>query len=76
MRRKQDHPKDSAEKTVSEIRRATRRRFSAEEKIRTVREGLGGGPHCGAVPAREDQPEAGLPLVEGVFGGGQEAPNR
>ncbi len=42
MRRKEDHQKDSAEKTVREIRRATRRRFSAEEKIRVVLEGLRG----------------------------------
>ena len=33
---------DSAEKTVRDIRRATRRRFSAEEKIRIVLEGLRG----------------------------------
>lgn len=32
----------SAEKTVRDIRRATRRRFSAEEKIRIVLEGLRG----------------------------------
>ena len=60
MRRKEDHPKDSAEKTVREIRRATRRRFSAEEKIRVVFEGLGGGQHGGAVPTGEDQPEPDL----------------
>ena len=30
----------SADKTVRDIRRATRRRFSAEEKIRIVLEGL------------------------------------
>jgi len=35
------HP-DSTEKTVRDIRRATRRRFSAEEKIRIVLEGLRG----------------------------------
>ena len=34
--------KKSAEKTVREIRRKTRRRFSAEEKIRIVLEGLRG----------------------------------
>jgi hypothetical protein len=34
--------KDSAEKAVREIRRKTRRRFSAEEKIRIVIEGLRG----------------------------------
>ena len=33
---------DNAEKTVREIRRATRRKFSAEEKIRIVLEGLRG----------------------------------
>ena len=34
--------KDSAEKAVREIRRKARRRFSAEEKIRIVIEGLRG----------------------------------
>ncbi len=42
MRRKDNHQKDSAEKTVRDIRRATRRRFSAEEKVRIVLEGLRG----------------------------------
>jgi transposase len=32
----------SAEKTVRDIRRATRRHYSAEEKIRIVLEGLQG----------------------------------
>ena len=39
--RERRHP-DSAEKTVRDIRRATRRKFSAEEKIRIVLEGLRG----------------------------------
>ena len=34
--------KQDAEKTVRDIRRATRRKFSAEEKIRSVLEGLRG----------------------------------
>ena len=34
--------KDSAEKTVRDIRRATRRHYSAKEKIRIVLEGLRG----------------------------------
>ena len=34
--------KRSAEKTVRDIRRATRRKYSAEEKIRIVLEGLRG----------------------------------
>ena len=41
MDREGRHP-DSAEKTVRDIRRATRRKFSAEEKIRIVLEGLRG----------------------------------
>ena len=40
MTRKTNKP--SAEKTVRDIRRATRRRYSAEEKIRIVLEGLRG----------------------------------
>ena len=34
--------KDSAENAIRDIRRATRRRYSAEEKIRIVLEGLRG----------------------------------
>jgi transposase len=34
--------KDSAEKTIRDIRRATRKRYSPEEKIRIVLEGLCG----------------------------------
>lgn len=33
---------DSAEKAIRDIRRATRRRYSAEEKIRIMLEGLRG----------------------------------
>ena len=42
MRRASKHVLDSAEETVRDIRRATRRHHSAEEKIRIVREGLRG----------------------------------
>jgi transposase len=42
MRHKDDRAPDSAEKTLGDIRRATRRRFSAEDKIRIVLEGLRG----------------------------------
>ena len=42
MRHKNDRATDSAEKTVTDIRRATRRQFSAEDKIRIVLEGLRG----------------------------------
>ena len=42
MRRQEDRSKDSAEKAVRDIRRATRRQYAAEEKIRIVLEGLRG----------------------------------
>ena len=42
----------STEKVVQEIRRQTRRRFSAEEKIRIVLEGLRGEEGIGALPRR------------------------
>ena len=42
MRHKSGTPKGSAEKVVKDIRRKTRRQFSAEEKIRIVLEGLRG----------------------------------
>ena len=42
MRHKDECGPVTAEKTVRDIRRATRRRFSAEEKIRIVLEGLRG----------------------------------
>jgi transposase-like protein len=42
MRQASKRVPDSAEKTVRDIRRATRRHHSAEEKIRIVLEGLRG----------------------------------
>jgi transposase len=42
MRQKSGRDKEPAEKVVKDIRRATRRKFSAEEKIRIVLEGLRG----------------------------------
>jgi transposase len=45
--------KASAEKTVREIRRKTRRRFSAEEKIRIVIEGLRGEESIASLCRRE-----------------------
>jgi transposase len=42
MRQKSGRAKEFAEKVVKDIRRATRRHFSAEDKIRIVLEGLRG----------------------------------
>ena len=43
----------SAEKAVRDIRRATRRRYSAEEKIRIVLEGLSGEDSIAELCRRE-----------------------
>jgi transposase len=42
MRQKSDSPKPSSERLVRDIRRATRKQYSAEEKIRIVLDGLRG----------------------------------
>ena len=42
MRPKSSSPKKPAEQVVKDIRRATRRHFSAEDKIRIVLDGLRG----------------------------------
>lgn len=40
MRRKSGTQKEPAEKVIKDIRRTTRRQYSAEEKIRIVLDGL------------------------------------
>ena len=69
--------KDSTEKAVRDIRRATRRHYSAEEKIRIVLEGLRGEDSIAELCRKgRHQPESILPLVKGVSGGGQETSGR
>ena len=53
MRRKAKGPKASAEKVVRDIRRATRRRYNAEEKIRIVLEDLRGEDSIAELCRRE-----------------------
>ncbi len=53
MRRNSDHPKAPADKVVKDIRRATRRRYNAEEKIRIVVEGLRGEDSIAELCRRE-----------------------
>ena len=53
MRQKQEAKPGSAEKTVRDIRRATRRRHSSEEKIRIVLEGLRGEDSIAELCCRE-----------------------
>ena len=53
MRQKPEPVKAPAERIVQDIRRATRRRFSAEEKIRVVLEGLRGEDSIAELCRRE-----------------------
>ena len=53
MRGKAKGPKASVEKVVRDIRRATRRRYNAEEKIRIVLEGLRGEDSIAELCRRE-----------------------
>ena len=53
MRKKSMSSKDSAEKTVRDIRRKTRRHRSSEEKIRVVLSGLRGEENIAALCRRE-----------------------
>src|SRR5579862_3206941 len=53
MRQHSNSAKDTAEKIVKDIRRATRKQYSAEEKIRIVLEGLRGEDSIAELCRRE-----------------------
>ena len=53
MRQKSMSSRDSAEQTVRDIRRKTRKQYSAEEKIRIVLSGLRGEDSIAEVCRRE-----------------------
>jgi transposase len=53
MRQKREATKPSAEKVVKDIRRATRKQYGAEEKIRIVLDGLRGEESIAALCRRE-----------------------
>src|SRR5262245_27233576 len=61
MRQASKRIPESAEKTVRDIRRATRRHHSAEEKIRIVRDGPGGDVAEHVSPALRSR-ESGIAL--------------
>ncbi|TIM39105.1 MAG: hypothetical protein E5Y55_31950 [Mesorhizobium sp.] len=52
-RKKAGTPKPSAETVIKDIRRATRKQYGAEEKIRVVREGQCGEETIAALCRRE-----------------------
>ena len=53
MRQKSGHPETSSERIVRDIRRATRKQYSAEEKIRIVLDGLSGETSIAEICRRE-----------------------
>ena len=53
MRQKSENQKPSSERIVKDIRRATRKQYSAEEKIRIVLEGLRGEDSIAELCRRE-----------------------
>jgi len=53
MRQKSGQQKPTADKAIKDIRRATRKSYSAEEKIRIVLEGLRGEDSVAALCRRE-----------------------
>ena len=60
MRQKSDASKGSAEQTVRDIRRRTRKQYSSEEKIRIVLSGLRGEYSIAALCRREG-------IAEGLY---------
>jgi transposase-like protein len=59
MRRKSHATDLSSEEVVKDIRRATRKRYSAEEKIRIVLDGLRGEHSIAELPPRRHRQECG-----------------
>ena len=53
MRQRSMSPRDAAEQTVPDIRRKTRKQYSAEEKIRIVLSGLRGEDSIAELCRRE-----------------------
>src|SRR3954469_20335943 len=76
MSQKSGTAKSSSERVVRDIRRATRRQYSAEEKIRIVLDGLRGQHSIAELCRREGIAESLYYTVEGVPGGWQAAPRR
>ena len=73
MRQASKRIPESAEKTVRDIRRATRRHHSAEEKIRIVLEGLRGEVALPNSAARKGLTRTSITDGRRIAGGGQEA---
>ncbi len=66
MSQKSGTPRMSSERIVKDIRRATRKQYSAEEKIRIVLNGLRGEHSIAELCRREGIPRHFLPLVRSL----------
>ena len=77
MRQKTERHQDAAERTIKDIRRQTRKRYSSEEKIRIVLAGLRGEDSIAEL-CRQEGIAQGLyySLVEGVPRSREEAAGR
>ena len=64
--------KSHGEKLVKEIKRATRRQYSSEEKIRIVLDGLRGEDSIAGLCRREGIFQGVLQMVEGLHGSWKE----
>ena len=60
MRQKPERHRDAAERTVKDIRRKTRKRYSSKDKIRSVRAGLPGEGSIADCAARKVLPRASI----------------
>ena len=74
MRPKSSTPEKPFERLVRDIRRATRKQYSAEEKIRIVLDGLRGEATIAELCRPRESPRACT--FEGVPRSGQAAPRR
>ena len=81
MRQKTERHQEAADRTIKDIRRQTRRKYTAEDKIRIVLSGLKGEDSiaelCRSLPSRQAKrrreggryrPEPILQLVEALHG--------
>ncbi len=67
-------PKSPGEKIVKDIKRATRKHYSSEEKIRIVLDGLRGEDSIAELCRREGIAQGHiLQMVQGLHGGREEA---
>jgi len=68
--------KNAVEATVRSVRRATRKKYSAKEKMRIILEGLGGEHDRRVEPEGRDPTQPVLQMELGISGSGETAPDR